>query len=856
MTLLPSSFSSTNTRTTRRICTGTSFQKLALVSLLTTLSSSAAFQPANSTPAFIGSNHRNRTLTRTFTANTNTFKMSATAKPQPPITRRDEEHTVIAGVLPADHPLKSKLIRQSETSTEALLDPPRHIPDAYGWLRDEKRTNTEVLDHLKAENTYTEQITAHLGGLRTKLYDEMIDSIQETDYTTPGNKEGKYYYYTRSNEGESYRMYCRAPVESKSASAPQPKIEWDGTKEAPILPGEECYLNVNALAKDKSYCSVSSVSMSKSQSKMAYAVDYTGDEIYSLVVKNLDTNEVILEDPTLECYGSVVWGGDEAENIVYYLKLDDAQRPFQVWRKYLDGSAEDEMLFEQLDDLFWTGIGKSSDERYLFISTSSSETSEVHYIDLKADAADTETEMKCVAKRRTKVLYDVEHWDGHWIITSNVEETPNMRLMTCKVGEDESQWKDMTMVNDKGEEEKLFDGGYERSLDHVEAFEKYLVASGRFGGIPRVWVMNLGGQGDGLLDVTKSTQLSFDEDAYDVGVNVNYNYDTDRLVLYYDSMTTPPQSLEVSMLDPNNTAERTVIKEKNVPGYVKGQYDCERTTVTSRDGKTDIPVSIVYRRDVMEKHVSTGETVPVHLIGYGSYGACSEADFSATRLTLLNRGMVYVVAHIRGGGEMGRQWYEEPNGAKYLCKKNTFNDFCDIARWLNEEKKMTTPEQLSIEGRSAGGLLIGASINQAPELFGAAILGVPFVDVVCTMTDSSIPLTCGEWEEWGNPNEEKYFDYMMEYSPMNTVKAGAKYPSCLLTGGLHDPRVQFWEPSKFAAELRHSMDNDASGPVCLKIDMTAGHFSASDRYKYLKELSFDYAFLLDQLGLSEVEPTK
>jgi oligopeptidase B len=242
--------------------------------------------------------------------------------------------------------------------------------------------------------------------------------------------------------------------------------------------------------------------------------------------------------------------------------------------------------------------------------------------------------------------------------------------------------------------------------------------------------------------------------------------------------------------DPINKGERLVLKSKAVPGYNKDEYSCDRITVKSRDGTTEIPVSLVYRTDVMEQHLQDGIPIPTHLYGYGSYGACMEASFRATRLPLLDRGMVYIIAHVRGGGEMGRQWYEEPMGAKYLCKKNTFNDFVDVARWLVDEKKMTTSTLLSCEGRSAGGLLIGASINQAPELFKVALLGVPFVDVVPTMIDASIPLTIVEWEEWGNPNEEKYHQYMMEYSPINNVQKGATYPSCLLTGGLHDPRVQ------------------------------------------------------------------
>jgi len=782
---------------------------------------------------------------------------------EPPIAKREEDRVVLAGVLPkaessgqAEGQVK-ELIRQSESSTNKLLNPARPIPDPYGWLRDEPRTDPAVLDHLKAENEYTKQTTQHLESLRQTLYDEMVASIQETDYTTPTPRNGKYWYYSRTNKGQSYKIYCRAKMANADDNDNNecPKIEWDGQATTPILSNEEVYLNINTLAKDKSYCSVSSATISptETQNLLAYTVDYTGDEIYSLYVKDIEKDKIVDHDPSIECSGSVVWGNDS--KTLYYVKMDDAHRPFQVYRRILsiddddnDKKQEDELLFEQLDDLYWTSIDKSSDYRYLFISTSSSETSEVHYIDLHDDG--NNTSLKCIAPKRTKVLYDVEHYNGHWIITSNVDETPNMRLMSCPVSDHcEKDWKDMSMTDDAA---KLFDGGYQRSLDGVEAFDGYLVASGREGGIPRVWVMepskSTSSSSSGNLTIDKSTQLIFDEDAYDVGVGANYDYVSDKLTLYYDSLTTPLQSLQIIMRDPNNKETRTVLKQKNVPGYKKEEYGCDRITVTVRDG-TDVPVSMVYCKEVMKEFVSSGKTMPVHLVGYGSYGACSEADFSATRLSLMKRGIIYVMAHVRGGGEMGRQWYEEPNGAKYLCKENTFNDFCDVAKWLIQDKKLTTPKQLSCEGRSAGGLLIGASINQCPDLFGVAILGVPFVDVVCTMTDSSIPLTCGEWEEWGNPNEEKFFDYMMGYSPMNNVKGGVKYPSCLLTGGLHDPRVQYWEPAKFAAELRHKHDKNASGPVCLKIDMSAGHFSASDRYKYLSELSFDYAFLLDQLGL-------
>lgn len=582
--------------------------------------------------------------------------------PIPPIAKREEERVVYAGVLPPSNQdetsttssnKKKDLIRQSESSTNKLLDPPRAIPDPYGWIRDESRTNEDVLNHLKAENAYTEQITNHLSKLRETLYGEMVGSIQETDYTTPALRDGKYWYYTRTNKGQSYTIYCRAPVEQddddSSSSNLYPKIEWDGTIDSQILPNEQVYLDVNELAKDKSYCSVSSVGVSPdTQNLLAYSVDFTGDEIYSLYVKDLQSGEIVDHDPSIECY-SVKWGVDS--NTLFYVKMDDAHRPYQVYKRSLkeedrDNNKEDELIFEQPDDLYWTSIYKSSDLRYLFVSTSSSETSEVYYLDLH----DESSTLKCIAKKRTKVLYDVEHFNGSWIITSNVDETPNMRLMSCPVGEHcEDQWKDMTLSTEDGL--KLFDGGYDRSLDGVEAFEKYLVAAGREGGIPRIWVLEPSTTGEDGSLIDKSTQLVFDENAYDVGVGVNYDYATEKLTLYYDSLTTPLQSLQVNMNDPNNMDLRAVLKQKNVPGYEKATYGCDRITVKVRDG-TEVPVSMVYRNDVMEKFVNDGSTVPVHLVGYGSYGACSEADFSATRLPLLNRGIVYVVAHIRGGKEV------------------------------------------------------------------------------------------------------------------------------------------------------------------------------------------------------------
>lgn len=762
--------------------------------------------------------------------------------PPAPVADREEDRVVLAGKLKDDDSGKKALVRQAEDSEEPLIDPPIAVKDPYGWMRDESRTVTRVLDHLNAENKYSEAVTSHLGDLREELYQEMLSSVQETDYTTPRPRDNcDYLYYTRSYKGKAYKVYCRAPKPTGDKDLSTLLSEWDGTAESLVLPGEEVYLDVNELAKDQKYCSPGAVKPSPSHKLLAYSVDFTGGETCKVKVENIETKEVILDDPDLEIYGSLIWGKDDST--LFYTKMDDAHRPYQFYRRILgggkDGEDVEELLFEEKDELFWMGIDKSLDGKFLFVDVSSKETSEVYFLDLE----DSESNLQSIAKRRKKVLYEVDHLHGQWWIVTNVDETPNMRLMVAPaIADSESKWED---VLDPTSGEKLFDGGYEKSLSYIAAFKNHVVCSGRQGGIPRIWVLPL----DGTTVSGAMQMLEFPEPAHDVGISTNAEFDTDTIAIGYDSLITPASTIEVSLSHPNSEEHRKVLKEKAVPNYDRSLYGCDRVWVKSRGpDSVDIPVSIVYRKDVMEEHKKTGKPIPTHLYGYGSYGSSMEASFVASRLTLLNRGMVFVIAHIRGGAEMGRQWYEEPNGAKYLCKKNTFNDFVDVARWLVADEKLTDSENLSCEGRSAGGLLIGACINQAPELFRAAILGVPFVDVVCTMIDASIPLTVVEWEEWGNPNEKKYHDYMMEYSPINFVQPNAKYPSCLLTGGLHDPRVQFWEPAKFAAELRHTQGKE-SGPVCLKMDMSAGHFSASDRYKYYRELSFDYAFLLDQLGL-------
>jgi oligopeptidase B len=559
----------------------------------------------------------------------------------PPVAQREEDRVVLAGVLESKNNDTKPLIRQAEDSTETLLNPAQAIADPYGWMRDEDRKSQQVLDHLTSENEYTKTMTAHLQPLRDDLYTEMVGSIQETDYTTPYKRDGKFWYYSRTVEGLSYRRYCRAPIKStqKDSNSQYIDVQWDGEATSPILENEDVYLDVNELAKDKSYCSVSSMALSPDQTRLAYAVDFSGDEIYSLYVKNLETGETTEVDPSLEVYGSVSFGSDS--NTLYYVKMDEAQRPYQIYRRVLNSDAEEELLFEQPNELFWSSVSKTSDRKYMLISTSSSETSEVYYIDLTES---TPSPPRCVASARKKVLYEVDHWNGYWIINSNVDGTPNMRLMVSPVGEEcADQWKDLELNG-----EKLFDGGYEKALDDAETFANYLVVSGRQDGIPRIWVLPIDVDASSDFGVTDCTQLTFKEAANDVGVGSNLDFDMERLMVHYNSLVTPLQSLEIDMSQPNEASTRTVLKQKVVPGYDPNLYSCDRITVTARDG-TEIPVSMVYQSKVMEGFSEGAESVPVHLYGYGSYGACCEADFSATRLPLMKRGVVYVCAHVRGG---------------------------------------------------------------------------------------------------------------------------------------------------------------------------------------------------------------
>jgi oligopeptidase B len=520
---------------------------------------------------------------------------------QPPIPPREEERVIHVGAAPPGW--KAALPRQSEASQEVLMDPPVALPDPYGWLRDESRTTPAVLEHLKAENAYTQALTSHLDGVRATLYDEMLAAIQETDYRTP-RPDGDFLYYTRTMEGKSYTIHCRAPKAVDEGGDLQ--ITWDQTADSPILPGEEVILDVNHLAEGKSYCSTGSVRHSPSHKYLAYSADFSGGETFRAFVKELGTDQVVFSDDTLAISGSVRWGADD--NTLFYLKMDEAHRPYQVYRRKLASDEPDEvMLLEEPDELYWMGIYKSLDGKYLFIESSSKETSEIHYLDLQ----DPTATLQCIAPRRLKVLYEAEHREGQWWIQSNLGGLPNMALWTAPAVPDcADQW---TLVRTAEDGEVLFDGSLERSLDGITCFKNHVVASGREGGLPRIWFLSLSSAASEEDEVvTTFERLTFEEEAYDVAMGANYEYDTGSVVVGYDSLVTPTQSLEISLKDPK---ERKVLKERAVPGYDRSLYSCERTTVLSRSGTTEIPISLVYRQDVMEEHKRTGEALCVHLYG-------------------------------------------------------------------------------------------------------------------------------------------------------------------------------------------------------------------------------------------------
>eukprot|EP00298_Acanthocystis_sp_HF-20_P016967 c21638_g1_i1.p1 GENE.c21638_g1_i1~~c21638_g1_i1.p1 ORF type:complete len:758 (-),score=243.03 c21638_g1_i1:40-2280(-) len=691
-----------------------------------------------------------------------------------------------------DHIVKFGFI-QGEYRGKNLINPPKEINDPYFWLRDDNRKEKEVIDYLNAENKYTEQLTSHLSDFNNQLYEEMKGYLKETDSSYPYNW-GPYLWYKKTVEGLSYPIHCR-----------QKKGEIE----------EEIILDENKVAEGLKYCSIGNVVTSPiSFDLVAFSIDLNGYETYSVIIKKISTNEVI---ETIEnTDGTICW--DNTEKYIYYVKQNKFHRPFQVYKHKLGtNTVEDTCIFEENDEKFNVDIKKTRSGRFLIITTLSKETSEIHLIDLEKEP----NSLICVQSKIENRLYSIDHHNDHlFIVTNNPKE--NFRLMKAPISNPSYEnWQEVPN----------FKYDPNRNIDYCSCFDNYIAISGREDGTTQIWVGKLNNNSE----LTEIHRISFDEAVYTIKLSINKQYQTDLLRISYTSLTTPTTIIDYNVLN----KKKQILKVQEVPEYDKNEYESNRIYVNANDGRR-IPVSIVYHKKLF---YSKNGPKPLLLYGYGSYGISIDPSFDLKRLPLLNRGMVFAIAHVRGGGEMGQYWYESEG--KYLQKKNTFTDFISVAEHLIKQN-MTSPNLLAIEGRSAGGLLLGAVLNMRPDLFQIALSGVPFVDVMVTMCDPSIPLTVVEWEEWGNPNEEKFFDYMFSYSPINNVKA-QNYPNILITAGLNDPRVAYWEPAKWVAHLREKKTD--KNKLLLKVDMSSGHFSASDRYKYLRERSFEYGVLLDCLNL-------
>ncbi len=659
--------------------------------------------------------------------------------------------------------------------------------DPYYWLR--HREDPEVLAYLEAENAYTDNMTASLAGLRETLYEELVGRIEE-DFVSAPHKDGAYLYSYRYEAGKEYRIFCRRRVGVGSE--------------------DTVYLDANELAEGESYFELSYIQISPDGRLMAVAYDTSGDERYILRFRDLESGEWLPDQMPLVNGESGEWSAD-GKWFFYVIEDEDNQRPFQVQRHRVGTDASgDAVVYLDDDPLFFVGLSKSQDGRYIFASSESKTTAEAFYL----PAGQPVECFRRLLPRRKDVRYYPDHHDGAFLLRSN-HEAKNFKL--SRLPDACREWKDLEEIVPHDETVDF--------LDFMPLAE-YLVLFVRMRGVDQVRVRS-------WQDKEWKT-VNFPEPVHVLSEAINAEYDTHLLNLVYDSPVTPPTTFQVDL----RSMEQTVLKQARVPGgHNPDVYTAYRVEVPASDG-TMVPLTIFHRKDL-----PLDGTAPCYLYGYGSYGVTSDPHFSRSRLSFLERGFVCAIAHVRGGGLLGESWYE---AGKLLSKKNTFTDFIACAEYLVTHR-LTAPSLLAIHGASAGGLLIGAVINERPGLFGAAVAEVPFVDVVTTMLDESIPLTTYEWEEWGDPRDEAYFAYMCEYSPYDNVKS-QPYPPLLVTAGLNDPRVQYWEPAKWVAKLRETALGDH--PILLKTNLEAGHDGATGRYEAYRETAFIQAFIFQQLRLT------
>jgi oligopeptidase B len=679
------------------------------------------------------------------------------------------------------------------------------VVDPYEWLRD--KDDPEVIAHLEAENAWADARTAHLEPLRSAIFEEIRSRTQETDLSVPAAYRG-WWYYSRTFEGKQYAAQCRVRVVPGQG---RPVLD------AGVVPeGEQVLLDGNVEAQGQAFFSLGAFEVDHAGTRIAYAVDVEGDERFALRIKDIDTGEV-LDDAVSDIGYGVVWSLDG--RYVFYTRLDDSWRPFQVWRHEVGTPAEgDVLVFEEDDARFWTGLGSSRDDRYILIASGSKLTTEVRLL----DAATPLQAPRVVAPRREGVEYDVEPAGDRLLITHNTDN-PDFDIAQAPLdATSPEQWTPFVPSRPG-----------ERIVD-VEAFAGHVVVSLRREGLTALRVLPRDSSPTGF---GPARELTFDEPLYSVGTGNNPSYDATALQVVFESMVTPRTISDYDIA----TGELTLLKRQPVlGGYDPTAYEQRREWATAPDG-TRVPISLVHRRGV-----EPDGTAPGLLYGYGAYEIAYDPYFSVARLSLLDRGFVYAMAHVRGGGEMGRRWYDD---GKMDRKVNTFTDFIACADHL-VETGWVSPDRLVAEGGSAGGLLIGAVMNMAPDRFRAVHAAVPFVDALTTILDPSLPLTVPEWEEWGNPlHDERVYRYMRSYTPYENV-AAREYPAILATTSLNDTRVHYVEPAKWVARLRETVTNDeVKRPILLRTEMVAGHGGRSGRYDAWKQYAWELAFLMDQVGV-------
>jgi oligopeptidase B len=654
--------------------------------------------------------------------------------------------------------------------------------DNYFWIRN--KSDPQVISYLESENAYTAARMKHTEALQKKLYDEMLGRIKETDLSVPYLDHG-YWYYNRTEKGKSYPIRLR--------------------KKGSLDAAEEVVLDENALAAGKKFSSVGNLAVSPGGSRFVYLHDTTALRVYTLYVKDLSTNK-LLGDSIPRVVPSVAWAND---SILFYQTADSARRSNAVWRHVIGTPvASDVKVFQEDDVLDNVGVSRSKSGKFIYIQDDGFTSSEWRMI----PTANPTAMPQVIVRRSPNVEYQIDDIDGAFVMVTNYKAR-NFRVQRIPIDQVAGgNWLDMIPATDS-----VF-------IEYVDAFKNNLVVVERSGGLRRLRVIDLGNNA--------VHYITFPEPAYAVSPTQNVEFDTPILRFAYNSMITPPSTYDYNM----STRQRDLKKRLDVPGYDASRYEVKRFMVTARDG-AHVPVSMIVRKGWKQDG-----THPLLLYAYGSYGATTEAGFNSAVLSLVDRGFAYAIAHIRGGQEMGRAWYDE---GKMMKKKNTFFDFIDVAQYL-VDNKYTNKDKLIANGGSAGGLLMGAITNMRPDLFHAVVADVPFVDVINTMMDASIPLTAQEWQQWGDPHLPDQYAYMRTYSPYDNVERKA-YPWMLVTTSLNDSQVGYWEPAKWVAKLR-AMKTD-SNPLLLKVNMAGGHGGSSGRYDVLRERAFRYAFMLDAVGM-------